>query len=306
MQRVAYGGGQHLGAEALHAIDLADVADQVHAHVRDVVQAAEEGADVVRAGLGREQRLGRREAQRLIDADAAAGQVLNRLEPVLREGTLHHHVVGDLAELLGFLHHALEIGGHHLQAHVARRRRLTDLLDQRTERALLLGDQRWVGGDAVQESHLHGFLDLTHARGIEKDFHRLPHSFPDRSRRTRVPARTEPKTLGSPITRPTTFTGLSGRISSPWLAGVGPKKMQKARPGGQYARSPSSTTARGDSAPSVRPMPKYTSSPHVSALASRGSASQMACAVREPLSVAWAFTPPAVMWIVRPAFTGSA
>jgi hypothetical protein len=40
-------------------------------------------------------------------------------------------------------------------------------------------------------------------------------------------------TFGSPIIFPKIFTGLAGLISSPSLAGVGPKKIQKAFPGGQ-------------------------------------------------------------------------
>ena len=55
-------------------------------------------------------------------------------------------------------------------------------------------------------------------------------------------------TRGSPSTHPKTFTGLAGLISSPLLAGVGPKKMQKALPGGQNPRSPISTTSMGSSA----------------------------------------------------------
>jgi hypothetical protein len=41
------------------------------------------------------------------------------------------------------------------------------------------------------------------------------------------------KTVASPVTRPNTFTPLAARGSSPVLAGVRPKKMQKALPGGQ-------------------------------------------------------------------------
>src|SRR5262245_21275505 len=48
-----------------------------------------------------------------------------------------------------------------------------------------------------------------------------------------VPERTFLNTRGSPSTLPNTLTGLAGRISSPRLAGVGPKKMQNAEPGGQ-------------------------------------------------------------------------
>ncbi|SUZ61594.1 uncharacterized protein METZ01_LOCUS14448 [marine metagenome] len=47
----------------------------------------------------------------------------------------------------------------------------------------------------------------------------------------------------SPVILPMTVTSLAGLISSPWLAGVGPKNRQKACPGGQYPKSPSSTTS---------------------------------------------------------------
>ena len=55
-----------------------------------------------------------------------------------------------------------------------------------------------------------------------------------RSRVTGCPERTALNTVASPSTRPTTFTADAGRIS-PALreAGVWPKKMQKALPGGQ-------------------------------------------------------------------------
>ena len=61
------------------------------------------------------------------------------------------------------------------------------------------------------------------------------HGNPDHARSifTRSPLRTFLNTLGSPVTLPKTLTALAGRISLPRLMGVGPKKMQKALPGGQ-------------------------------------------------------------------------
>jgi hypothetical protein len=61
---------------------------------------------------------------------------------------------------------------------------------------------------------------------------------------TLAPPETFLKTLASPLTLPITFTALAGRTSLPRLTGVGPKKMQKAPPVGQYPRSPTSTTSR--------------------------------------------------------------
>src|SRR2546426_1984213 len=84
-----------------------------------------------------------------------------------------------------------------------------------------------VGRDAVDDAEGDAFLELVDARRIEKDLHGTL------LRVTRVPALTRLNTLASPTTRPTRFTGLAGRISAPRLSGVGPKKMQKARPGGQ-------------------------------------------------------------------------
>src|SRR5207244_12999160 len=80
VKRISNRGGQYLGLETLDAIDLADVTDEVHADGPDVVEAPEAGAEVEGAGLGAEQRLGRREAERMGRADALAGEVLRRLK----------------------------------------------------------------------------------------------------------------------------------------------------------------------------------------------------------------------------------
>ena len=69
-----------------------------------------------------------------------------------------------------------------------------------------------------------------------------------------MPERTQG--AGIAAMRPKTLTALAGRISEPRLIGVGPKKMQNAEPGGQYARSPMSTVSRGDSAATFTGMPK--------------------------------------------------
>src|SRR2546427_5500989 len=226
VERVADRPAEHLRREPLDPVDLTDVADEVHADVRDVVEAPEERADVVGARLRREERLGRREAERLVDADPLAREEPHRPDPVLGERALDDDVGRDLREFRALLDHPLEVGGDDLEAHVARHDR-ADLLDQRPEGPLLLGDERRVGRDAVDDAERDAFLELADARRIEKDLHGAL------LRVTRVPALTRLNTLGSPTIRPTRFTGLAGRISAPRLSGVGPKKMQKARPGGQ-------------------------------------------------------------------------
>ena len=218
---------QHLGLEAVVRVDLADVADEIHADRADVVQTAQERADVGGSGLRGQERLGGREAERLVDPDVLVREVLHGLEAILGQRALHHDVGRDLRQLLALLHHALDVDGDDLEAHVTGDAR-ADLLDQRAERPLLLADERRVRRDAVDHAERHALPDLRHVGRIEKDLRAPP-----RSSLTLVPARTFRNTVGSPTTRPTTVTGLAGRISSPRLIGVGPKKMQSASPGGQ-------------------------------------------------------------------------
>src|SRR5262249_44308159 len=152
------------------------------------------------------------------------------------------------------------VGGHHLKVDHAVDD-ATDLVDEVAERPLLLGDQRRIAGDTVQDPHGGGLAELLHVRGIEKELHDRPpralrSTSPTGSRRTAAPARTRRKTVASPSIRPNTLTGLAGRISAPRLAGVGPKKTQNAWPGGQNARSPMATTSVAPSASARTGMPK--------------------------------------------------
>ena len=67
----------------------------------------------------------------------------------------------------------------------------------------------------------------------QTDYHTSSRGSSRRVITTRTPSRTCLKAWGLPRRWPITVTGLAGRISSPLLAGVGPKKMQNARPTGQ-------------------------------------------------------------------------
>jgi hypothetical protein len=72
-----------------------------------------------------------------------------------------------------------------------------------------------------------------------------------------VPAGIPLKILTSSAILPNGFTADAARGSSPWLAGVGPKKMQNALPGGQYANSPTSISVRASEDGSIwTPIPK--------------------------------------------------
>src|SRR3990170_7299284 len=57
-------------------------------------------------------------------------------------------------------------------------------------------------------------------------------AYSTRPSRSVSPSRTLRNSFASPSTRPRRFTGLAALGVAPELAGVGPKKMQKALPGG--------------------------------------------------------------------------
>ena len=101
VHRAARAGDEDLGLEVVVAVDLDDVANQLHAGRRDVVEPADERADVGRADLGGEQRLRRREAQRDVDLDAFARQRLAGLDAVARERHLDDDVRIDLRRARG-------------------------------------------------------------------------------------------------------------------------------------------------------------------------------------------------------------
>ena len=74
-------GSEDFGLEVVIVVDLADFADQVHAVDADVVEPADEGRDEGRAGLGGEQRLDGREAERDIDLVPSEVSALQALRP---------------------------------------------------------------------------------------------------------------------------------------------------------------------------------------------------------------------------------
>jgi len=123
---------------------------------------------------------------------------------------------------------------------------------------------------------------------------------------TVAPSGTCLKTVGSPEIMPTGLTALAGRISLPRLAGVWPKKMQNAVPGGQYASSPSETISFASSdSPSLTGIEKYISSPHVLPRCLIGSAFHIFSAVCESFNTASALMSPAVILIffsISPTF----
>ncbi len=151
-------------------VDGADLAHQVHAVGTGIVEPAYERRDERGAGLGRQQRLVGREAQRHVDHRALPGQRPARLQARPGQRHLDGDVRGDLCQHAAFSQHALEVGGGHLGAHRPRHER-ADLGDDLLEVALGLGHQRGVGGDAVDEAGGGQLLDFGHVCRIHEEFH---------------------------------------------------------------------------------------------------------------------------------------
>ena len=91
-------------------------------------------------------------------------------QAVRRQRHLDHHVVGERGEAVPLRHDLVVLGRQHLARDRAGHQ-LRDLLDGRQVRLAGLGDQRRVGGDAVDHAPLEAGLDLFDLRGIEEEFH---------------------------------------------------------------------------------------------------------------------------------------
>ena len=173
--RMADRGGEHLGGVAVVAVDLHDPAHELHAVGADVVQTAHERRHVGRTCLGGEQRLTGREDERAVGADSLLREILHGADTLGRARQLHHDAGVQCGQLLALAHHALEIGGDHLGAHVA----IDDVADFDVVTAacllaadVLLGHQRRIGRHAVEHAHFVGLADLGQVCGINEKFHK--------------------------------------------------------------------------------------------------------------------------------------
>jgi hypothetical protein len=167
---VADAGDQHLGTEFEVVEDIDDLADQVHAGRADVVEPADERADVGSARLGREPGLRRRKDQRHVHAVFLSGQRLARLDPFLGERHLDDDVRVDAGQVAAFADHAGRIGGHDFGADRTLHRG-ADLLEDRAVITALLGKQRRVGGHPVQDPQVGKGLNLLEVAGVSEEFH---------------------------------------------------------------------------------------------------------------------------------------
>ena len=170
VDRMAAARDEHLRRELVVVVDLDDLANEIHAVRRDVVEPADERADVGGAGLRGQQRLRRREAQRDVDAQAFVRQRLAGLDAVARERHLDDHVLVDRRDVVPLAHHAGEVGRRHFTADRSLHD-VADLLQVLPEIARLFREQRRVGGHAVDDAERGDRLDVLDAAGVDEQFH---------------------------------------------------------------------------------------------------------------------------------------
>src|SRR5439155_23921303 len=100
----------YLAVPVLVPEDLDYLADDLHALLAHIVQAADERTHVLRACFRGEDRLIRREDQGRVDLHALRGKGFDRLEALRGHLNLHDDVLVELRELATLLDHLVRLG----------------------------------------------------------------------------------------------------------------------------------------------------------------------------------------------------
>ena len=171
MERVADRGRQDLRLDLVQGEDLGQLANDDHAVLVDVVQAAHERRDEARAGLGGKQALVGREDERAVRPDAFVAEPTDRLQAVLAHRHLDVDVRSDLGEVTALFEHALDVVADDLRGHWTGGD-LAHLGEEGVIRATDLGIQGWIRGHAIEHAPAGGDPDLVDVRSVQEDLHR--------------------------------------------------------------------------------------------------------------------------------------
>ena len=176
--RRADAGGDDLGLDAVDVEDLRDLRHEAGAVVRDVVHAADEGADVGGSCPRCEQRLVGREDQRDVRLDPFLREDADRLDAFFGHRDLDCDHVVDLHQFVRFGDHAFGVVGEDFRADgrdIARRGvgDLGDLLHHGFELPAFLRDQAGVRRDPGQDAPGRGFADLVCVCCVDEYLHVL-------------------------------------------------------------------------------------------------------------------------------------
>ncbi len=155
-------GGDPTGSEALD--DLGENLARVDG---DVVEPAHEAGNVGGACAGSQERLVGAEDEGHVDWDPLGRKRVGGLQALLAEGHLHGHVLVKLAQRAPLRDHA----GRVLRDDLGRDRtadEVADPLDDVPRIAVLLRQQRWIGGRPGQDAPARDLLHLGDAPGVNE------------------------------------------------------------------------------------------------------------------------------------------
>src|SRR5688500_9853186 len=172
MQRRSQRRREDLALESVVREDLARLRNDRHAVLPDVLEAADEGTHVARAGFGGEKRLRRCEDERRAHANSFRGEPACGDDTVLQHRDHHDDAVGDLREVTALAVDAIGIDRHHLRRDRSshRSRNLGEMVP-RVGLRVFLREQRRVGRHAIDEARARGPDDLGERCGVEEDLH---------------------------------------------------------------------------------------------------------------------------------------
>src|SRR5213592_5069067 len=170
MNGIAYGSDEHLSLEFIVVEDRHDIADQVHSILADIIQAADKGADEIRAGLCGHDRLGRGKYERHIHANAFFTEGSSRLQSFFSHRTFHDDIRMQFCQMPAFLDHSCGITADRLGAHRPVHQR-TDFQKLIFKCISFFRNQRWVCRNSIQHAGTGGIADLLKIGRIEEEFH---------------------------------------------------------------------------------------------------------------------------------------
>src|SRR5208283_4883031 len=170
VQGVAGGSSNDLSLEPVVGVNRLDLADQVHAVMADGIEAADEGANVSGADLGRQQSLQGGEGDGDVRLVAFGSEDFDSLNPLFNDRHLDNDVFVDFGQFNAFLHDAFGVQGNSFQADGSVHD-IADFAIDFARSAAGLGNVGRVGGDAVNDAPAPGFADLGNFGSIKEQFH---------------------------------------------------------------------------------------------------------------------------------------
>ena len=172
MNRITHRSSDNFGLKAIDIKDVRNGTNQINARSRNIVQTAQEGANIRSACTGCQQSLVCGENQSAVRFDAFRAQNFNSLQTFNRHRNLNNHVGMQFCNFTALSNHALSINRRSLD--LARDRSInnrSDFFQNLIKITALFGNQAGVCSHATNNAHVIGFANIFNIRGINKKLH---------------------------------------------------------------------------------------------------------------------------------------